>query len=569
MTAAAVRLARPITAPAGYLYQLTPGPYGITLADPHDARMVRVCFRHVPARLRHLIRARYEFLWATDSRRTANLWAQDVRDLLATGQVQALESEDSLRETAQARADECARMLARATPCTPEHVRGQVVELLARWRIPAPASITLAGLCARASSPAWWRRQLRAHVARYVEAWARELGAVHRRAGVYLSQDAFTRWDQRQRRVEGFLAAMEAVNLETGETVPLEDVAAGTVSDPNIRRGELMARMRGFEEVATDRGDLSLFVTWTCPSRMHARHQDGTENEAWDGTTPRQAQAHLRGLWARFRAWSARHELPVYGMRVAEPHHDGCPHWHLLLFAAPGHVERIEAELRRLALSVDGDEPGAQQHRCTIKRADPAAGTATGYMAKYVAKGIDGAHVGEDLEAGAPANETAQRVRAWASAWGIRQFQQVGGPPVGVWRELRRLREAPADPALYRTWEAADSGAWRAFVWAMAGPCARRRDRPVRPHSVREVGRLNAYREEAAPRVVGLTVAERVTITRPHRWELRRRHDSRGLGVPWTRGNNCTGSATRRAPRQGQPAGPWPPDRERGAYGTG
>jgi hypothetical protein len=554
-----------VTAPASYLYQPTPGPYGITLADPYDAPMVRSCFRAVPARLRHLIRARYESLWATRSRRDANLWAQDVRDLLATGQAQAMESEESLRETAQARADETARMLSRATLCTAEHVRGQLVELFARWRIPAPPAMTLAGLCARATSASWWRRQLRAHVARYLEAWARELGAVHRRAGVYLSDDAYARWDQRQRRAEGFLAAMEAVNLDTGEVVPLDEAVAGTVAEPSIRRGELMTRTRGFEEVATDLGHVSLFVTWTCPSRMHARHQDGTENPRWNGTDPRQAQAHLRALWARFRAWSGRARAPVYGLRVAEPHHDGCPHWHLLLFCAPEDADRIEARLRLLALSVDGDEAGAELHRCTVKRADPSMGTATGYMAKYLAKNVDGHRVGEDQEAAAPADSTAQRVRAWASTWGIRQFQQVGGPPVGVWRELRRLREAPAEPALFRAWEAADSGVWRAYVWAQGGPCARRRDRPVRPHSVREAGRLNAYGEESAPRVVGVSVFERVTVTRPHRWELRRRQPRGGFGVPWTRGNNCTAATWARCrPDPGGPPG-GPPDRAEGA----
>ena len=65
-------------------------------------------------------------------------------------------------------------------------------------------------------------------------------------------------------------------------------------------------------------------------------------------------------------------------------------------------IEELIAVLRRYALEDSGDEPVAAQRRYDFKLIDKAKGTAAGYIAKYVAKNIDGEHVDDDLE-GRPA----------------------------------------------------------------------------------------------------------------------------------------------------------------------
>ena len=81
-------------------------------------------------------------------------------------------------------------------------------------------------------------------------------------------------------------------------------------------------------------------------------------------------------------------DLEVYGMRVVEPHHDGTPHWHMMLFCKPGQRKAINEIMRRYALKEDGHEKGAAKQRFESRHLNQ--GGAAGYIAKYIAKNIDG-----------------------------------------------------------------------------------------------------------------------------------------------------------------------------------
>ncbi|MBJ7532543.1 replication endonuclease, partial [Rhodomicrobium vannielii ATCC 17100] len=63
-------------------------------------------------------------------------------------------------------------------------------------------------------------------------------------------------------------------------------------------------------------------------------------------------------VWASIRAKLHRSGIQPYGFRIAEPHTDGCPHWHMLLFVEPARVNDVEMIVTAYAMSEDEDEAG-------------------------------------------------------------------------------------------------------------------------------------------------------------------------------------------------------------------
>lgn len=520
---------------------------------------------------------RFDAARDSDAQRAANLWLLDLTGRAAAIRVPVHMADAELCEFAKERARE-AISLAEALPghlLTVAGLRSRLEGYVRRYGIEPPAAYvqtktgSFAGVqdgpaVSRMTCPLWWRRRLRVAQGRAIEAEAVRLGYVHRRAEIYCSDLTHERRQQQRRRNALGLENTQAINTDTGDVFTLAELAAKSVANPRIRRGELMTRIAGFEAVAKGLGHVAEFVTLTAPSKYHAhRAGEGGKVEAnpkYCGATPREGQQYLTKLWANLRAKLWRMGLRPYGFRIAEPHHDGCPHWHLLLFVNPwlsagrSAVARLRAVFRRYALREDGAERGARKNRVKFVAIDPARGSAAGYIAKYVAKNIDGYQVQSDLY-GNDAVTASSRVDAWASQWGIRQFQQIGGPPVGVWRELRRTAPEGLTETVEAARIAADVGNWARYVEVMGGPYVQRRELPVRLAMTRPGMRWNfagqfeedaprtRYGDETPPAVFGVRDVrkDRAFQSRRYRWEIRR-----GSGVAaqprrtWTRVNNCS-----------------------------
>jgi hypothetical protein len=443
---------------------------------------------------------------------------------------------------------------------------------------PPPPHIQDQPAVSRMTCPAWWRRQLRKHQGRTVEAAAIRLGYVNKNRDLYVSEERFKARMQQNRRNAATLEATTARN-EHGQVFTVAELADKSPANKRIRRGELMSRIAGCEAYADAEGHIGVMVSLTCPSRFHSHRlvNDGKTvlpNPKYDAKeTPRTAHALLVDTWARARSALHRKGIKPYGFRISEPQHDGTPHWHILLFCPPDQMGELQATLLHYALEDSGDEPGATEHRCDFVLIDKAKGCAAAYMAKYVSKNIDGEHVGNDLE-GKPAIESAKRVEAWCSTWGIRQFQSVGCPPVSVWRELRRIPTLPSDaPAhlvlahraankqIQRDGDDRETVAWDEYCRAQGGMGVGREARiklakrlptslsrygdamQPRPFGVETVG-VPAHCAKEQPRAWLIESARHVwSIERPQvrRFDWRRQFaETAQPASPRTRVNNCT-----------------------------
>jgi len=386
--------------------------------------------------------------------------------------------------------------------------------------------VNINGAIKRMQDKYWWLRKLRKVLRRTEEKVQIHLGQVNSRKGKYSSDNTVKNHLTHKRHQRHMLENLYIVN-ENNESFSLAEISDKNVSNPVNRKNELMTRMAGYEEIAKELNHKALFVTITCPSRFHSTHaSSGDRNAKWDGSTPYEAQQYLNDMWALVRADLNRKDIKLYGFRIAEPQHDGTPHWHMLVFLERQQSNEFKAVIEHYALREDGDEAGAKQYRCDFKDIDYSRGSATGYIAKYVSKNVNGANLDSDIDGG-NAIEASQRVEAWASCWGIRQFQQLGAGAITVWRELRRLKALCNETELFSDiFEAADKGKWAEFVKLMGGVFCKRKDQAIRPLYKEkldtETGELKQSYFDGLVSISlrGIKLGEEEVITRVHEWRL-------------------------------------------------
>lgn len=265
----------------------------------------------------------------------------------------------------------------------------------------------------------WIRRRIRRAARQYREGVALVAGVVSSRGQHYTSDH--TQRDRRQQleTQAAWIAATQIVDRATGESRPMAAVAARAQEN---RLWEWLAVTQGVEELAVERGLTPLFLTMTAAPEYHPCPISG-DRDQWAGASPMESHQWLAQQWARLRARLAKHEIPHLFIRAAEPHRDGCAHWHVMLWIPRWAIGESRRALHQLFAH---SEHALQVRDFTLERSKSGRqASPSSYLLKYLQKGLS----------------SENRVDAWRSTWGVRAIQ-AGGLPASartMWRMARSI----------------------------------------------------------------------------------------------------------------------------------
>ncbi|WP_129111465.1 replication endonuclease [Yersinia frederiksenii] len=446
------------------------------------------------------------------------------------------------------------------------------------------------GALARLRCATWWKGRLWRLRCQWREEQLRAAMMVHKKASPYISQEALIHQREQWRRSAEFIRAHDLVN-DTGFVMDMEEVVEASASNPRLRYIEMMTACKGLENLAEMRGDKAMFYTLTCPSRYHATLKDGRPNPKWSTKTIKESSDYLVNLFSGIRKKLNRLGLPWYGVRIAEPHHDGTVHWHLMCIMEKQNRAAITQVMREFAIRADREELGSNiKPRFDVKPVLKSKGTITSYLTKYLGKNVRGSNIRGKLdnktgkpivgkETGQPLGEDTERAVAWASLHGVQQFRFFGIPSRQAYRELRLLagqlqRQAKPEQGKWKqvlpnkamddVLAAADAGCMATYILKQGGVLKPRKDHLIRTAYI-ESETPNDYGEHGT-KIYGVwspSLGEESRIcTHADNWKMVRKtgsddsqtkaseaaaavdlgldFDVGGGGIaPRTRGNNC------------------------------
>ncbi|EMN7422349.1 TPA: replication endonuclease [Vibrio parahaemolyticus] len=225
---------------------------------------------------------------------------------------------------------------------------------------------------------------------------------------------------------------------------------ASFISTTDKKISELYAKVKGFETIANEHDMEWAFITITAPARYHPNPSKPSRT-GWNNKSALAAHEELKSYWNAFRKSLSKKGIAMdsgqfFGMRITEPHKDGCPHWHLLCFFQPELKDLLFHEKEGLLPKKFSHSKSAVKTvfgKMDTLGSEGVASAAT-YCFKYLTKSLGG-----DMDEVVTANieqkpdksiDGIERIEAWRAATGIRAYQLFGMKGLSnVWNSIRKI----------------------------------------------------------------------------------------------------------------------------------
>jgi hypothetical protein len=246
----------------------------------------------------------------------------------------------------------------------------------------------------------------------------------HKKVHYGLSRYQFDNVTKKLKEQKNFLEFSFLYDRINRNRIPLSDLIISANHSPQRYYSEIQNRVNTLEKIAKQRGLKPLFMTLTLPSEYHMRKTTKkgllVPNPKHNGITPKEAVKALTKMFAKLRQDRGLKELSkeqrIY-FRVNEPHKDGTPHTHILMFVPVDRVERVKKAFGRL---FDGRGNDIQDD----------INKSTAYIMKYINKTLP-------LSKKEKLSEKEKYLNAWYSHNRVIRFNSSKTlAPLGIYRLL-------------------------------------------------------------------------------------------------------------------------------------
>ncbi|MBD8123848.1 replication endonuclease [Pseudomonas lutea] len=309
---------------------------------------------------------------------------------------------------------------------------------------------TLESLVRRLKDARWWRRQINRLADERREHLAQVAGKLGRQTDQQCCSAATMEiMRDRKLKTDKFLGdtykvVSRTADLDSPVVFSLLEVSQAQQAN---RINELYVDIKAMEKIAAGKLWGWMFVTLTASAEYHSNPALGKKSYNPD-LSPRDANRSISQDWVAIRGALKEQGLKphesYFGFRVTEVHEDGCPHWHLLIFHAPGVELVVEKAIRRLYHNRSKsyfEKNKDKIMRIGLPKEDVSAASAASYIYGYLAFALSGGSGAKE------SSGTAYKYQCAIRAMGARQYELFGicgsRGKLRALARVKRLKECP------------------------------------------------------------------------------------------------------------------------------